>query len=160
MGNCARPSIAPLFLRGVWAAAVIHGAALALDLDLGLAVSRPWLDTVLSKATQRPLSRFAVSGLCGLVHGCYAPETPCGPARSTPSGRSARRLLGSGEWTMTTEYDYEITPALSGLAGAGICVCWRTAKRSVGVFSPCRNTAIFGMKMRSRRYSIASMRTP
>ena len=73
MDNCACPSIAPLFFRGVWAAAVIHGAALALD--LGLAVSRPWLNDVLSKATQRPLSRFAVSGLCGLVQGCYAPET-------------------------------------------------------------------------------------
>ena len=98
MGNCARPSIAPLFLRGVWAAAVIHGAALALDLDLGLAVSRPWLLNVLSKATQRPLSRFAVSGLCGLVQGCYAPpKPPVAPARSAPSGRSARRLLGSGE---------------------------------------------------------------
>ncbi len=36
----------------------------------------------------------------------------------------------------TTEYDYEITPALSVLAGAGICVCWRTAKRSAGVFFP------------------------
>ena len=33
--NCACPSIAPVF-SGVWAAAVIHGAALALDLDLGL----------------------------------------------------------------------------------------------------------------------------
>ena len=83
----------------MWAAAVIHGAALALDLDLGLAVSRPWLINVLSKATQRPLSRFAVSGLCGLVQGCYAPpKPPVAPARSAPSGRSARRLLRSGEW--------------------------------------------------------------
>ena len=118
MGNCARPSIAPLFFRGVWAAAVIHGAALALDLALGLAVSRPWLNNVLSKATQRPLSRFAVSGLCGLVQGCYAPpKPPVAPARSAPSGRSARRLLGSGEWTMPTEYDYEITPRTLGLGG-------------------------------------------
>ena len=93
--NCACPSIAPCF-SGVWAAAVIHGAALALD--LGLAVSRPWLNGVLSRLHRDPF-RFAVSGLCGLVQGCYAPETPpVAPARSAPSGRSARRLLRSGEW--------------------------------------------------------------
>ncbi len=34
----------------------------------------------------------------------------------------------------TTEYDYEITPRTLGLGGAGICVCWRTAKRSAGGF--------------------------
>lgn len=87
MGNCARPSIAPLFLRGVWAAAVIHGAALALDLDLGLAVSRPWLDTVLSKATQRPL--YLLRGL-GPLWPCSGvlrpPETPCGPRSIRPFG--------------------------------------------------------------------------
>ena len=75
MGNCARPSIAPLFFRGVWAAAVIHGAALALDLDLdlGLAVSRPWLDTVLSKATQccyKLLTQFETTS--GLAMGGFA----------------------------------------------------------------------------------------
>ena len=94
--NCACPSIAPLFFRGVWAAAVIHGAALALD--LGLAVSRPWLLNVLSRLHRGPSTCFAVSGLCGLVQGCYAPETPVAPARSAPSGRSARRLLRSREW--------------------------------------------------------------
>ena len=77
VGNCARPSIAPLFFRGVWAAAVIHGAALALDLDLGLAVSRPWLNNVLSKATQRPL--YLLRGL-GALWPCSGvlrpPETP------------------------------------------------------------------------------------
>ena len=89
----------PLFFSGVWAAAVIHGAACprSRSLDLGLAVSRPWLNDVLSKVTQR-LFRFAVSGLCGLVQGCYAPRNPVAPARSAPSGRSARRLLRSGEW--------------------------------------------------------------
>ena len=81
MDNCACPSIAPLFFRGVWAAAVIHGAALALD--LGLAVSRPWLNGVLSKATQRPLSRFAVSGLCGLVQ-VLRPRNPLLPPLDPP----------------------------------------------------------------------------
>ena len=93
--NCACPSIAPLFFGG-GAAAVIHGEA-ALLLDLGLAVFRPWLNDVLSRL-HRDSSRFAVSGLCGLVQGCYAPETSVAPARSAPSGRSARRLLRSGEW--------------------------------------------------------------
>ena len=82
MDNCACPSIAPLFFRGVWAAAVIHGAALALD--LGLAVSRPWLLNVLSKATQRPplpASRSRASGPCS---GCYAPETSLWPLLDPP----------------------------------------------------------------------------
>ena len=83
VGNCARPSIAPLFLRGVWAAAVIHGAALAL----GLAVSRLWLNTVLSKATQRPL--YLLRGL-GPLWPCSGvlrpPETPCGPRSIRPFG--------------------------------------------------------------------------
>ena len=65
----------------MWAAAVIHGAALALD--LGLAVFRPWLNDVLSKATQRPLSRFAVSGLCGLVQ-VLRPRNPLLPPLDPP----------------------------------------------------------------------------
>ena len=84
--NCACPSIAPLFFRGVWAAAVIHGAALALDLDLGLAASRPWLNDVLSRLHRGPSTCFAVSGLCGLVQGCYAPETSVAPCSIRPFG--------------------------------------------------------------------------
>ena len=91
----------PLFFRGVGGSSYPRSSSCprSRSLDLGLAVSRPWLNDVLSKATQRPLSRFAVSGLCGLVQGCYAPRNPSvAPARSAPSGRSARRLLRSGEW--------------------------------------------------------------
>lgn len=100
MGNCARPSIAPLFLRGVWAAAVIHGAALALDLDLGLAVSRPWLDTVLSKATQRPL--YLLRGL-GPLWPCSGvlrpPETPLWPPLDPPLRDGLRGGFLALEWT-------------------------------------------------------------
>ena len=42
-----------------------------------------------------PASRSRASVACS-VHS--APETPVAPARSAPSGRSARRLLRSGEW--------------------------------------------------------------
>ena len=84
--NCACPSIAPCF-SGVWAAAVIHGAALALDLDLldqGLAVSRPWLNDVLGRVgTEAPLpaSRSRASGPCS---GCYAPPKPLWPLLDPP----------------------------------------------------------------------------
>ena len=65
----------------MWAAAVIHGAALALD--LGLAVSRPWLNDVLSKATQRLLSasRSRGSGPCS---GVLRPRNLCCPLLDPP----------------------------------------------------------------------------
>ena len=66
----------------LWAAAVIHGAALALD--LGLAVSRPWLLNVLSKATQRPLYLLRGLGPQGLVQGCYAPRNLLWPLLDPP----------------------------------------------------------------------------
>ena len=61
---------------------------------------------------------------------------------------------------MPTEYDYEITPRTLGLGGGWNLRLLENGEEVGGVFSPCRNTAIFGMKRRSRRYSIASMRTP
>ncbi len=89
----------PLFFGGVGGSSYPR-AALSLDLALGLAVSRPWLNNVLSKATQRPL--YLLRGL-GPLWPCSGvlrpPKPPVAPARSAPSGRSARWLLGSGEWT-------------------------------------------------------------
>ena len=97
--NCACPSIAPCFFGGVGGSSYPRRVSCprSRSLDLGLAVSRPWLNDVLQGYTETPF-RFAVSGLCGLVQGCYAPETSVALARSAPSGRSARRLLRSGEW--------------------------------------------------------------
>ena len=76
----------PVFSGGVGGSSYPRSSSCprSRDLDLGLAVSRPWLLNVLSKATQRPPSRFAVSGLCGLVQGCYAPETFSGSLLDPP----------------------------------------------------------------------------
>nr|MDQ6121488.1 antitoxin VbhA family protein [Klebsiella pneumoniae subsp. pneumoniae] len=59
----------------------------------------------------------------------------------------------------TTEYDYEITPHSRSWRGWNLRLLENGEEVGGGVF-PCRSTAIFGMKRRSRRYSIASMRTP
>lgn len=118
MGNCARPSIAPLLFRGVWAAAVIHGAALALDLALGLAVSRRWLNNQLSKATHRALCRFAPSVRCGLVQGAYGPPNPpCSPRSIRPLAVLRGGHFEPGGWPMPTEFDYTITPRALELGG-------------------------------------------
>ena len=90
----------PVFSGGVGGSSYPRSSSCprSRSLDLGLAVSRPWLNDVLSKATQRLPFRFAVSGLCGLVQGATPPKPLLPFARSAPSGRSARRLLRSGEW--------------------------------------------------------------
>ena len=85
----------PLFFGGVGGSSYPRSSSCPRSRACSI---RPWLNGVLSKATQRPLSRFAVSGLCGLVQSATPPKPPVAPARSAPSGRSARRLLRSGEW--------------------------------------------------------------
>ena len=62
-------------------------AALALDLDLGLAVSavsRPWLNDVLSKATQRPLYLLRGLGPLWPVQGVLRPRNPLWPPLDPP----------------------------------------------------------------------------
>ena len=76
----------PLFFGGVGGSSYPRSSSCprSRSLDLGLAISRPWLNDVLSKATQRPLSRFAVSGLCGLVQGATPPRNPLLPPLDPP----------------------------------------------------------------------------
>ena len=90
----------PLFFGGVGGSSYPRSSSCprSRSLDLGLAISRPWLNDVLSKATQRPFSASRSRGSVALFRSATPPKPPVAPARSAPSGRSARRLLRSGEW--------------------------------------------------------------
>lgn len=161
MGNCARPSIAPLLFRGVWAAAVIHGAALALDLALGLAVSRRWLNNQLSKATHRALCRFAPSVRCGLVQGAYGPPNPpCSPRSIRPLAVLRGGHFEPGGWPMPTEFDYTITPVPWSWAAVGTWRSWKMAKPSVVPCIRYRITLLWTTPKRCGFTPKRSTRTP
>ena len=48
--------------------------------------------------TETPFPLRGLGGSVALFQGATPPKPPVAPARSAPSGRSARRLLRSGEW--------------------------------------------------------------
>ena len=90
--NCACPSIAPCFFGGVGGSSYPRSSSCprSRSLDLGLAVSRPWLNDVLLGATQRLLSASRSRGSVALFRVLRPRNLSVAPARSAPSGRSAR----------------------------------------------------------------------